>query len=166
MQEDATSSPWLSNGAEGGEEDVRSDPESSYLSPQSPHDDDVASPSHSLASSSPPEPMDALDGLSFGTSSSRPAAHTLPRLTPLPRYPRYPRYPLPVTPNQSSSHARSLCKGNRILCTTTLSYHILMPLPLTRLSRSTFLRASNIYSVGTLKPSMTHPFSTSVIPTK
>lgn len=84
----------------------------------------------------------------------------------LPRYPRYPRYPLPVTPNQSSSHARSLCKGNRILCTTTLSYHILMPLPLTRLSRSTFLRASNIYSVGTLKPSMTHPFSTSVIPTK
>ena len=65
--QDATTSPWLSNGAEGGEEDAWLDQESSYLSP---HDDDVTSPSHSLASSSPSEPMDVLDGLSFGRSSS------------------------------------------------------------------------------------------------
>ena len=62
--QDATSSPWLSNGAEGGEEDAWSDQEY-YLSP---HDDDADSLSQSLASSSLPEPMDALDGLSFGTS--------------------------------------------------------------------------------------------------
>lgn len=49
---------------QGGEESAWSDQESSYLSP----DDNAASPSQSLASSSP-EPMDALDGLSFGTSS-------------------------------------------------------------------------------------------------
>ena len=65
--QDATTSPGLSNGAEGGEEDAWSDQESSYLSPQ---DDDVASPSHSLASSSLQGLMDALDGLSFGRSSS------------------------------------------------------------------------------------------------
>ena len=70
----ATSSPWLSNGAEGGEDDAWSDRES-YLS--SPHDDDdTASSSHFLASSSLPEPMDTLDGLSFGTSSSQLAQHT------------------------------------------------------------------------------------------
>ena len=63
--QDATSSPWLSNGAEGGEEDAWSNQESDYLSP---HDDDADSLSHSLTSSSLPEPMDVLDGLSFGTS--------------------------------------------------------------------------------------------------
>jgi len=59
---DSTTSPWLSNGAEGGEEDAWSDQESYYLSPD---DDGAASPSYSLASASPPEPMDALDNMSF-----------------------------------------------------------------------------------------------------
>jgi hypothetical protein len=79
--QDATSSPWLSNGAERGEDDAWSDRESSYLSP---HDDDAASSSHSLASSSPPEPMDALDGLSFGTFSPELKTRLyLPRTNPV-----------------------------------------------------------------------------------
>lgn len=98
--QDATSSPWLSNGAEGGEDDAWSDQESYYLSP---HDDDAASPSHSLASSSLPELMDALDGLSFGRSSSHFSSphHGLSAFLHLPRT------------NQSSAHAGPLCRGNR-----------------------------------------------------
>jgi len=97
--QDATSSPWLSNGAERGEEDAWSGQESSYLNP---HDDDAASPSNSLASSSPSEPMDALDGLSFGTSSSHSFSPTH-LLT----------YRLSAFLHLPSPHARPLCRGNR-----------------------------------------------------
>jgi hypothetical protein len=79
--QDATSSPRLSSGAEGGEEEAWSVQESYYLSPQ---DDDATSSSHS-PSSSLSEPMDALDGLSFGRSSSHffsPVPIGLPPLTP------------------------------------------------------------------------------------
>ncbi len=61
------SQPTLTLPGAGDINEQWSDQESYYLSP---HDDDADSLSHSLASSSLSESMDALDGLSFGTSFS------------------------------------------------------------------------------------------------
>jgi hypothetical protein len=135
------SSPGLSNGAERGEDDAWSDRESSYLSP---HDDDAASSSHSLASSSPPEPMDALDGLSFGTFSPELKTRYLPRTNP-------------VLMQDLSAEVTATCAP----------HYLITPLmSLTRQSRFTFPRASKSCSAGIPKRSITNPFSTSFILTK